>query len=66
MVAAPRGFEEARGEIAERLGGDGLELKPAILGPARELAPRAVELAVAGQHPQPPRIARAAPPRRAG
>src|SRR5215213_1686423 len=53
MAAAPRRGEEAVGEIVERFGGDGLELEPAVLGPASELAARAVELAVAGQHPQP-------------
>ena len=54
MVAALRRREEAVGETVERLGGDPLDADPALLLPARELAPGAVEFAVAGQDPKRP------------
>ena len=57
MPAASRRGEEALGKILERLGGDGLDLEPAVLCPARELAPRRMEFAVARQHAQPLGIA---------
>ena len=44
--------EEPRGERVERLGRDFVEHEPALLGPARELAAGAVELAVGRQNAQ--------------
>ena len=47
-------FEEAVGESLERLDRHPLDPLPPRFLPARELAPRAVELAIAGQHPDRP------------
>ena len=52
MLAGLRGREEPVGQIVERLGGDLVERDPPCLRPARELPPRAVELAVGGENPQ--------------
>ena len=60
VVAASRAAEEALGEAVERLGGDALDLDPALLLPARELAARAVELSVAGQDARAVRACRGA------
>ena len=44
--------QESVGQIVEWLGGDLVERDPPFLRPARELPPRAVELAVGGENPQ--------------
>jgi hypothetical protein len=51
VLAAARRLEEAIRQGVEGLGRDRLEDEPAVLLPARELPPRAVELGVGRQHP---------------
>ena len=61
VIAACRSREEARAEIVERLGGNALDGDAALFLPPRQLTPRAVEFAVAGQDSE-----RFAVPTRAG
>ena len=55
MVAAARRAQESLGKVSNGSAATRSSTEPAVLGPARELAPGAVEFAVAGQHAERPR-----------